>query len=138
MELETIFRLVYLAVGALAVAIPLVIGLVANIKKKIAARKALLEATTDAAVAQAEADSAQATLDMKSYAAELVKTAESTFKSVNEILKTKGESAGPLKKEIVISKLQSYAAEKGYDFDVEQWSKQIDEIVALTKEVNHN
>lgn len=138
MEWEMILRLIYLAVGVLATGIPLVISLVYNIKKKIKANKEILLATTDAAKAQAEADSAQATLDMKAYAEELVKTAESTFKSVNDILKARGESAGSLKKEVVMSKLQSYAAEKGYDFDSEEWSKSIDDIVTLTREVNNH
>ena len=52
------------------------------------------------------------------------------------MLKQRNASAGAVKKDTVMTKLQAYAMEKGYEFDAEFWSNQIDEIVALTRTVN--
>lgn len=68
---------------------------------------------------------------------ELIKKAEETYKSVDEVLKTKtGKGAGAVKKEMVLSKLQNSCYTKGLEFDADFWSKKVDELVALTKNVN--
>ena len=55
---------------------------------------------------------------------------------VDNILKQSGSSAGAVKKDTVMTKLQAYALDKGYEFDVAYWRNKVDEIVTLTKQVN--
>lgn len=74
--------------------------------------------------------------DMKSQAKVFIEAAEIAYKDINEALKAKGSSAGPVKKDSVMLKLQSYAAEKNYDFDIDFWSQEIDNQVQYTKNVN--
>ena len=65
-----------------------------------------------------------------------ITVAEQTFDGLDAVMKAQGSSAGTVKKENVMTKLQAYAMEKGYKIDLEYWSKKIDEIVAFTREVN--
>lgn len=74
--------------------------------------------------------------DMLEVVNGLIATAEQTFAGLDVVMKAKGESAGSVKKENVMTKLQAYAIEKGYKLDLEFWSAKIDEIVAFTREVN--
>lgn len=103
--------------------IPSIIALVKNVK-------AAKEAKT-------EAERVAIKNDMLNQLRALVSAAEQTYKSVDDILKSKGQKGcGELKKQAVMSELQNYAYEKGVAFDKEYWSKQVDEVVALTKQVN--
>ena len=74
--------------------------------------------------------------DMKSQAKVFIEAAEIAYKDINDVLKSKGSSAGSVKKDSVMLKLQSYASEKGYDFDIDFWSQEIDNQVQYTKNVN--
>lgn len=102
--------------------IPLIVAL-------LNARKAYKEANT-------EAEKEKAYNDLKAQAQMFIEQAEQNYKDLNRMLKAQGSSAGGVKKESVITKLQSYALTKGYAFDVEFWNEEIDEIVNFTKEVN--
>ena len=70
------------------------------------------------------------------HAQALIASAEQTFKSYDAVVKQQGGSAGALKKDNVMTKLQAYAMQNGYAFDAEFWSQKVDAIVAMTKEVN--
>lgn len=133
---EMWIKIIYAVVGALVSGIPLLLSLIATIKRFHNAKKDALDATDEAGKLQADAEAAEAKLDLINYAKQLITTAESTFDTVNKIMKQRGESAGPIKKEVVMAKLQSYATENGYDFDEAEWSNEVDNIVKLTKEVN--
>ena len=74
--------------------------------------------------------------DMKSQAKVFIEAAEIAYKDINDVLRSKGSSAGSVKKDSVMLKLQSYASEKGYDFDIDFWSQEIDKQVQYTKNVN--
>lgn len=75
--------------------------------------------------------------DMLNEVNNLIASAEETYKKVDAVLKqTCGTGSGELKKEYVMSRLQTYCSEKNVQFDRDYWSKKIDEIVALTKSVN--
>lgn len=74
--------------------------------------------------------------DMKTQAKVFIEAAEIAYKDINDVLKSKGSSAGSVKKDSVMLKLQSYASEKGYDFDIDFWSQEIDNQVRYTKNVN--
>lgn len=74
--------------------------------------------------------------DLQEQAKVFIEAAEIAYKEINDTLKAKGSSAGPVKKDSVMLKLQSYATEKNYTFDVEYWSEKIDELVKYTKNVN--
>ena len=120
---EFIFKVVLSVCGVLfTTIIPLIISLAKAIKKR-------KEAKNEAEIAEAEADLLQTAIL-------LIDSAETLYKDVDKALKSKGESAGPVKKETVMMKLQTYANEKQYDFDAEKWSGVIDGIVKITKNVN--
>lgn len=123
MEWYEILKIVGIALTFVAgTLIPCVIKLVKN-------GKALHEAKT-------EAEREAAKNDMLSTVNTLVANAEQSYKEVDAVLKQRGASAGSVKKDSVMTKLQAYALDKGYEFDAEFWSAQIDEIVSLTKTVN--
>ena len=86
--------------------------------------------------AQIEAEKTKALNDMLATAQAFVQNAEKAFEGYDKMLKQQGESAGAMKKDNVITKLQTYALQHGYDFDVTFWDEKIDEIVAFTKNVN--
>ena len=85
---------------------------------------------------QEKAAAATALNELKEQAIVFIRAAETAFKDVDAVLKTQNASAGSVKKESVMTKLQAFALEKGYIFDCDYWSKTVDDLVALTKEVN--
>lgn len=105
-------------------------------KAKRKAKAQAEEAKTEAEKAQAEAAIKAAELAMEQAAKTFISDAEITYKTVDELLKARGQSAGTLKKETVLAKLRTYAIENGITLDVETWSKKIDDLVTFTKEVN--
>jgi hypothetical protein len=135
-NIETILKVVYAVASAVAVAVPLVIALIANIKSKIKIHKQLANTTDEAEKAKLEAANSAATTDMLNVCNELIANAETLYSDVSSILKKEGKSAGAVKKDSVMSKLQAYAIERGYEFDAEYWDKKVDEIVDMTKKVN--
>ena len=109
-----ILYLVLGIIGTLLSMIPVVVKLIQSIKKYKAAKT--------------EADKERAFNDMLTQAQSLIQAAEVAFDGFT--------SAGAMKKENVVSKLQSYALDNGYTYDADFWSAKIDEIVAFTREVN--
>lgn len=73
---------------------------------------------------------------MKADAQVFIIEAENMYKTVDSLLKANGGSCGSVKKEGVMSKLRTEAIQKGLEFDEEFWSKTVDELVKMTKEVN--
>lgn len=114
-KIELIIKLALAIGGFLVAAIPSLIGIIKTIKDK---KLSLAEN------------------DLLGHLNIFIEEAEKAYNEVNKILKAKGESAGSAKKETVLTKLQAYALEKGYKFDAEFWSAKIDEVVALTRQVN--
>lgn len=135
-NIEIILKVVYAVASAVVVAIPLVIALIANIKSKIKIHKQLANTTDEAEKAKLEAANSAATTDMLNVCNELIMKAETLYSNMSSLLKKEGKSMGAVKKDTVMSKLQAYAIERGYEFDVEYWDKKIDEIVDMTKKVN--
>ena len=122
MTVSEILQIVYIAVAFVVGAVPSIIGFVN-------AAKARKKATTASEKEEAEKD-------MAAQAKTLIEAAETFYKSLDTMLKQNGESAGSYKKESVMSKLQTYATEKGYTFDSAYWSTKVDELVKFTKSVN--
>lgn len=124
MDLLTILKIVSVVLGALCTTIiPTVIALARAIKAKKAAKT--------------EAETEAAKNDMLTHVNSLIDNAEGMYKQVDALMKANGiGSTGILKKENVLTKLQAYAIEKGYTFDLDFWSAKVDEIVKLTKKVN--
>lgn len=66
-----------------------------------------------------------------------IQNAEETFKSVDTVLKAQGsKGCGSVKKENVLTKIQSLCLQKGIEYDEKYWSEKVEELVALTKQVN--
>lgn len=119
---STLLDIIYIIASALVVLIP---SLIRIIKTSKALRKA-----------RTREEALIAINDMKEQAKIFIEAAEIAYDDINKTLKAKGSSAGPVKKDSVMLKLQNYAAEKGYNFDFDFWSKTVDEEVAYTKNVN--
>ena len=136
MGIQEILKVVYAVSAFLAAAIPLAIALWTTIKKKIKLAKDLACTTDEAEKAKLKAADSEATTDMLQVCNSLITNAETLYADVANLLKREGKSAGIVKKDSVMSKLQAYALEHGYTFDVEYWDKKVDEIVELTRKVN--
>lgn len=86
--------------------------------------------------AKNEAEKAQADAELLSLARTLIANVEKEYKDYNNFLKTRGQSAGSVKKASVLTDLKAYAIEKGYSFLEDEWDKKIDELVEFTRSVN--
>ena len=117
---------IYIILSIVAALVGTIIPAIIKLGKAVKAR---VEAETDAAKEKANAD-------LLATANEFIQIAETSYEGFNTILKAQGSSAGPMKKENVLVKLQAYAIQKGYEFDADAWSAKIDEIIAFTREVN--
>lgn len=124
MEAEVIVKIISTVLGfVFATLIPSIVLLV---KKWKEAKKAKTEAEKQSAINE-----------MLGIANSLVLSAEETYKNVDNVLKGQGQSgSGAVKKDSVMTKLQAACIEKGVEFDEEYWSKKIDELVELTRNVN--
>lgn len=121
-QVETIIKIAYL-IGVFCVGvIPTMIALLKSLKAK--------------RLAKTEAEKEVAKTNMRDYLTTLIESAEKLYKGVDVALKSQGQSAGPMKKDSVMSKLQSYAINAGYTFDIDYWSEKIDELVEFTRNVN--
>ena len=137
MTWEIAIRIAFVAIGALTSAIPMFIKWNSARKAKNHAQELAQQAVTEADYAIAEAEKKKAQLEMLEQANEFITIAEITFNSFDKVLKSQNNgSAGSMKKESVLNKLQAFAFSKGYEFDSEYWSNKIDEIVSFTKSVN--
>lgn len=136
MDIQIILKIVYAVSAFLAAAIPLAIALWTTIKKKIKLAKDLACTTDEAEKAKLKAADSEATTDMLQVCNSLIANAETLYGDVANLLKREGKSAGIVKKDSVMSKLQAYALEHGYTFDADYWDKKVDEIVELTRKVN--
>ena len=117
---------IYIILSIVAALVGTIIPAILKFGKAVKAR---VEAETDAAKEKANAD-------LLATANEFIQLAEASYEGFNTILKAQGSSAGTMKKENVMVKLQAYAIQKGYEFDADAWSAKIDEIIAFTREVN--
>lgn len=124
----TWLNIVYIILGILATLVSTVLPLIFKFVKAI---KAVKEAKT-------EAEAEKAYNDMLAQAQSLIQAAETAFEGFDKVMKSQGSSAGAMKKDNVVSKLQAYALSRGYTYDAEFWSTKIDEIVKFTREVNAN
>lgn len=122
MNLELILKICIPIASGLVTFIPTFIAWIAAIKAK---RKARTEE---------EKEKAKALL--KEKCVELIKSAEQLYSKVDATLKANGQSAGLIKKDSVLSQLQSFALENGLNFSRDEWAEQIDELVKFTREVN--
>lgn len=136
MNIELWLKIGYAALGFVIAAIPLISSLVAAFKKKIDAKKVLATATDIVTKANADVKVAEATAELKEYANKFIAEVESLYKDVDSELKAKNKSAGSVKKDSVMSKLQMQALALNIAFDFDTWSKYVDDVVAMTKIVN--
>lgn len=86
--------------------------------------------------AESAEEIAKADKAMEDKAMELIESAEDLYHKVDAAMKAQGASAGLLKKDSVLSKLQDFALQANYNFNREFWSQKIDELVSFTKKVN--
>lgn len=136
MTASEIVSIVIPIVAFLVGAIPTVTALVVAIKKYRHSSKALESASDEAATAKLEAERAEAVNDMTNALQRLIEQTEVLYADVASQLKSNGKSAAAVKKDSAMVKLQAYALTKGYEFDEEYWSEQLDNMVNMTKIVN--
>lgn len=124
MDAETIVKILT-AVATFLVA-TLIPSIIAMVKKWKQAKAATTEAEKEAI-----------RNDMTDIAISLIAAAEKKYKELDTLIKSQGGvGCGADKKDDVMTKLQLSCNEKGIAFDAEYWSAKIDEIVAMTKQVN--
>lgn len=122
-QLEKIITIVSSLAGFLLTClIPTVIVMINRIK---AVRKA-----------KTEAERQEALNDLKALAQGFVVDAESLYKDIDAIVKQNGKSCGAVKKDSVMTKIQDACLTKGVAFDKEYWSKVVDDLVTVTRQVN--
>lgn len=86
--------------------------------------------------AKTEAEKQAAINDLKQLAKGFIVEAENAWKATNNILKQNGGSCGANKKSEVMTKLHQACFDKKIDFDEEFWSKEVDDLVEVTRQVN--
>lgn len=91
-----------------------------------------------ARAAKSEAERQAALNDLRLLAQGFVVDAENLWKNVDPILKQNGISFGANKKDCVMTKILRACMERKIDFDEEYWSKEVDDLVAVTRQVNVN
>lgn len=127
MDAETIvYVCIAIASFLLITLIPAVIGWVTKFK-------AYKNAKTDA--------EKQAILnDINNSVVQFIADAEKTFEALDVSLKQRGAASGcgTMKKESVLTKIQSLCLAKGIEYDSQYWSDKVDELVKLTNTVNTN
>lgn len=123
MDIKDILTLVItIASFLLTVLIPTVVVMINRIK---AVKAAKTEAERQAAIS-----------DIKTLAQNFIVEAESLYKDIDTLMKQNGKSCGAVKKDSVMTKIQDACLGKGVVFDKEFWSKEVDDLVAITRQVN--
>jgi hypothetical protein len=122
----TWLNILYLVLSAVIGIVATLIPFIVKVNKSV---KAFKDAKTDVEREKANAE----LLDMAKH---FVNTAEVAFEGFDKLMKAQNGSAGAMKKDTVLSKLQVYALQNGYEFDAVYWSEKIDELVKFTKDVN--
>lgn len=97
---------------------------------------ALINAFKKRKAANTEAEKAKANADLLATAKSFIAAAEVAFDGFDKMMKAQNSSAGAMKKDNVFTKLQAYALQNGYEFNADEWSEKIDELVKFTKSVN--
>lgn len=86
--------------------------------------------------ARTEAERQAAIDEIKTLALNFVVEAENLYKEIDAIVKQKGQTCGAIKKNSVMTNIQSECISRGIAFDKEFWSKEVDDLVAVTRQVN--
>ncbi len=86
--------------------------------------------------AKTEAEKQAAKNEIKTNAQNFIIEAENLYKDVDSIMKGQGKTCGAIKKDSVMTKIQSDCLAKGVEFIAEEWGDYIDKQVALTRQVN--
>lgn len=124
MSIDIILKLISLGIGAILTFIPMLIKVINTTKK-------LKNAKTSS-------EKEAAKNELRQEAINLCAAAEIAYKEVNDALKAKGSSAGSIKKDSVMTKLENFAIENGKYFDKYYWNDEIDKIVSDSKLINYN
>lgn len=123
MAIKDILTLVSVLLGFVtSVLIPSVIVMINRIK---AVKTAKTEAEKQAAIS-----------DIKTLAQNFIVEAENLYKDIDTIVKKEGKTCGAVKKDSVMTKIQDACLTKGVTFDKEFWSKEVDDLVTITRQVN--
>ena len=86
--------------------------------------------------AKTEAERQAALADIKDLAQNFIVEAETLYKDIDAIVKREGKTCGAVKKDSVMTKIQDACLTKGITFDKEYWSKEVDDLVTITRKVN--
>ena len=122
MNIDTVFSVIYYGIALVFIIISIVSAVINWLKARKVAKTAEEKSALDK--------------QMEAKALELIGEAEVKFKKLNDLLKLQGDTAGPLKHENVINKLQEYATSISANFDLTYWTERVKELVAFTRGVN--
>lgn len=96
----------------------------------------LVKKAKQAKKAKTEAERQEIINEMLVQAQGFIVEAENLYAQVNSIVKQQGGTCGAIKKDGVMTKLQAVCLDKGIEFDTEFWSKTVDDLVLMTRQVN--
>lgn len=133
MQLEEVLKImtvIEIIMKAVCILIGIVFACIITIPAIVKAVKARKVATT------AE-EKAKADLQLNNAIVEFIQQAEHKFLTLDSALKKLGESAGPLKKESVMSDVRDYCEQNNIAYDKQLVSDTIDKTVEFTKTVNY-
>lgn len=136
--LSILKTIAYIILTLVCTGCPSLVAFLKARNKRKDAEIALQKAEDDKAKAEAEAAKAAAEADLRNMAQAFIESMEVTFAGFDKMMKAQGSSAGPIKKDMVSAKLQAYALQNNYEYDVAVWDEKIDELVKFTKKVNTN
>lgn len=86
--------------------------------------------------AKTEAERQKIYGEIRADAQTFIIEAENLYKDVDSIMKGQGKTCGAIKKDSVMTKIQSDCITKGVEFIAEEWGDYVDKQVALTRQVN--
>lgn len=130
MDIESILNVVYIISSIVITSIPFLISLIKTIKRKKQILNELNSTTSDLERQKLINLNNSATIEMFSICKQLIVEIEKAYENSSMINKSS------LKKQDVLSKLNAYCDEHNVSFDVNFWSKTIDELISMTKQVN--
>ena len=97
---------------------------------------ALCKAVKDKKNAKTESAAEKAQNAINAEIKRLIANAEVAYGAIDKVLKAQGQSAGAMKKSIVVNDLKAFCLENGYPWDGAKMDAAIESEVAFTKAVN--
>lgn len=128
-EVLKIMTWIEIVIKAFAILLAIAIGVLITLPALKTAWKKYKNAKTDE-------EKAQAKLEIRNQLELLCSNVETSYSDLDSALKQLGSSAGQFKKDKVLSDLRDFCDERGYEYNKQELSADVDNFVRHTKEIN--